>query len=282
MKIKSVKLVTFSPTGNSTKIAKAVAKGIGAPFEHIDITSPKIQTQTLEEFKDELTIIAAPVYVGRVPYEVARRIRKMKANNTPAILLVTYGNRAFEDSLFELSDIVSEVYFKPIAAGAFIGEHSWSVPETPLAQGRPSTEDLEKAKKFGEEIHEKISAAKNADDLSIVKIPGANPYTLRANRYDPGALMSPFTDESLCTKCGKCVDVCPVGAVQIDDVVSDLSPRVGVTTKIVNTEASVCVWCAACVRECPVNARVRRPRMLEVSARLSNMYSEYKEPETYL
>jgi flavodoxin len=104
-----VKLVTFSPTGNSKKISEAIAKGLQAPTEHIDITPQTARTQEHQEFHNELTIIASPVYVGRVPHEVARRLRRLKANNTPAVLIVTYGNRAYEDALIELSDIVSEV-----------------------------------------------------------------------------------------------------------------------------------------------------------------------------
>ena len=40
MKINTVKLVTFSPTGNSRKIAQAVVKALQSKIEHIDITSP--------------------------------------------------------------------------------------------------------------------------------------------------------------------------------------------------------------------------------------------------
>lgn len=277
-----VKIVTFSPTGNSTKIAKAVAKGIGTPFEHIDITQPAALAHQYQEFNDELVIIASPVYVGRVPYEVARRLRRMKANNTPAVLIVTYGNRAFEDSLYELSDIVSEVYFKPIAAGAFLGEHSWSVSEKPVAHGRPDTDDIAKAKAFGEDIQEKLEAAKSLDDLSTVKIPGGNPYTLRARRYDPGGLMSPYTDETVCTKCGKCVGVCPTGAIHIKNVVTDPSPRIGLNTQIIVTEDNDCIWCMACVKNCPSNARIRRPLIYEIAESLNNNYPERKEPQTFI
>jgi ferredoxin len=282
MNIEKVKLVTFSPTGNSKKIAESIAEAIKAPIEHIDITSPKALTQNFPEFKDELTIIASPVYVGRVPYEVSRRIHRLKADDTPAVLVVTYGNRAYEDALFELSDIVSEVYFKPIAAGAFLGEHSWSVPEKPVAHGRPDSEDITKAKAFGKQILKKLEAAKTIDDLSPVKIPGDNPYTLRARRYDPGALMSPYTDETVCTKCGNCVEVCPTGAIQIKNVVTDPSPRVGLNTRIVSTEDNACIWCTACVKNCPSNARIRRPKIIEIAESLNNNYPERKEPDTFL
>ena len=45
MDVKSVKLVYFSPTGTSKKIAEAVARGTGAPYEHVDLTRPESRTR---------------------------------------------------------------------------------------------------------------------------------------------------------------------------------------------------------------------------------------------
>lgn len=286
MRIKSVKLVTFSPTGNSTKIGKAVAKGIGSPVEHIDLTPASSKTQDYQEFKDELTIITSPVYIGRVPHETASRLRGLKANNTPAVLVVTYGNRAYEDSLTELSNIASEVGFNPIAAGAFIGEHSWSTLETPTAQGRPDKEDLGKAKEFGKKIKEKYEKAMSIDDLENVHTPSDTPYVLALRgglrRYVAAGLMHPSTDEELCTMCETCVSVCPTAAISINTIFSNPSPMASLNQRIVSTDGNDCIWCAACVKRCPVGARKSRPNMIAISGRLNARYNDRKEPETYL
>ncbi|MCH5138842.1 hypothetical protein JMF89_16870 [Clostridiaceae bacterium UIB06] len=52
----------------------------------------------------------------------------------------------------ELYSITKKSGFKVAAAGLFIGEHSFSTEETPIAKGRPNYEDLNKAKEFGENI----------------------------------------------------------------------------------------------------------------------------------
>ena len=197
MKIKSVKVVSFSTSGNSKKVAEAIAKAIQAPIEHVNLTSPTAKTQKFDEFQDELAIITSPVYIGRIPYEAAIRIRRLKANNTPAVLVVTYGTRAYEDALIELSDIASEVGFKPIAAGAFIGEHLWSTPDGQWGKGRPDVDDLAKAEAFGKQVHDKFEGVDNLEDLTPVKVPGVNPYTLSMGMWGPGRLPSPFTDEEL-------------------------------------------------------------------------------------
>ena len=286
MDIESVIVVSFSPTGNSKKVAESIAKAIQSPIEYVDLTPPSAKTQDFKELHDELAIIAAPVYAGRIPNEAAHRIRKLKANDTPAVLVVTYGNRAHEDALIELSDIVSEVGFKPIAAGAFIGEHSWSIPEMPTAHGRPDDDDLAKAEEFGKKIQEKYERADNIKDISPVRAHGKNPYTLHMRGqlrwYNFGELTSPSTDEKLCTKCGKCVEVCPTAAVTIKYVGSNPSPSLGLSILVVSTDEDTCIWCCACVKNCPTGARVMSPRMLRSQEGRWKKNPERKEPETYL
>jgi ferredoxin len=277
-----VKSVYFSPTGNSKKVADAIAKGLQASIENVDLTSPKARLQKFSEFHDELTIISSPVYIGRIPHEAAFRIRRLVAKNTPAILAVTYGNRAYEDALIELSDIVSEVGFKPIAGCAFLAEHSFSTPEKPVAGGRPDKEDLDEAESFGRRIKEKLDKIGDTKDIIPAKMPGKNPYTLRATLGIFEKPMSPYVDEEKCTKCGGCVDVCPVGAISIRDVVCNPSPRTLLTTRMVNVDPYTCVWCVACIRSCPTNAFVRRPQMIVTNERLNRNYPDRKKNETYL
>ena len=286
LEIKAIKLITFSPTGNSTKIAKSIAKGINAPTQQIDLTPPGAKTQSFEELDDQLAIITAPVYAGRIPNEAAFRIRKLKANNTPAVIAVTYGNRAYEDALIELGDIVQEVGFKPIAAGAFIGEHSWSIPEMPTAHGRPDAEDLEKAEEFGKKVLEKYEIAEDVNDIPFVTGFGEAPYTRHMRGqlkwYNFGELTSPSTDEEICTKCGTCAEVCPTGAVTIKYVGSNPSPSLGVSILVVATDEDACIWCCACVKNCTVGARIMSKRMLRSQEGRWKRGSPRKEPELFL
>lgn len=63
-------------------------------------------------------------------------------NNCTAIIVVVYGNWDYVDALIELRDIAVKMGFKPIAAAAFIGEHSFSTEDSPIAYGRPDISDL--------------------------------------------------------------------------------------------------------------------------------------------
>jgi hypothetical protein len=103
MDIRSVKTVFFSPTETTARIVNIVAQGIHPDIiSMIDLTLPESRSQNVNQISDQFTIIGTPVYAGRIPPEAANRLRRIKGNNTPAVVVVVYGNREYEDALLEL------------------------------------------------------------------------------------------------------------------------------------------------------------------------------------
>src|ERR1700690_2267706 len=110
MKIDSTKLIYFSPTQTTRKVVENIAQGIQiVPVEHVDLTLPPAGMRERVEMHDELAIIGSPVYAGRLPVDVISRFRHLKGNATPAVIVVVYGNRAYEDALLELRDLALEL-----------------------------------------------------------------------------------------------------------------------------------------------------------------------------
>ena len=102
MNIKNVKLIYFSATGTTQKILESIAKGIAVEnVEHINLTLPENTQKVIPPFTDELVIMGAPVYGGRLPVDTINRFKQLKASKTLAILVVLYGNREFEDALLD-------------------------------------------------------------------------------------------------------------------------------------------------------------------------------------
>jgi len=202
MEINSVRLVYFSPTGTSKRVAEAIAKGIQVSCEHVDLTPPTARTQEFERLSDELAVIAAPVYAGRIPSEAVYRLRRISANDTPAVLVAVYGNRLYEDALVELQDLAIELGFRPVAGGAFIGEHSYSTAEVPTAHGRPDADDVEKAIEFSRKIVEKMSGICGPRDIPPLELPGNRPY--REGMRDTSEPVEPITKEELYKKWKVC------------------------------------------------------------------------------
>jgi ferredoxin len=266
MEIKRLKLIYFSPTGTTKKVLEAIAKGIDVEnFEHINLTLPETTQYAISTLSDELAILGAPVYGGRLPVDAIKRFKQIKAGKTLAILIVLYGNREFEDALLEFRHLATELGFNPFVAGAFIGEHSFASKDIPIANGRPDSLDVQKAIGFGERIKNRINSLQSPGTQIDLEIPGRFPYEASGAK---SMAVSPVTKEDTCTICGTCASSCPTSAISI---------KGSVTTKI-----ELCIRCCACIKNCPTGARVMEDRMWKnIAVWLNENCTTRKEPQLF-
>ena len=156
--------------------------------------------------------------------------KTIKANGATGVGVAVYGNRAYDDGLIELRDIMTECQFKVAAMGAFVGEHTFS---RVLGSGRPDSHDFETAKEFAAKIATSLDAIQNnAPGLRFqeIEVPGTPyPYSgfYKATDRDKKSVdirkVLPKTDLTKCNRCGKCIKCgacikrCPQGAKYFDD-----------------------------------------------------------------
>ncbi len=221
----------FSPTGGTKKVTQIFVDAIEKEAKWYDLGK---KDTIPEEATSELTVVTAPVFGGRIPSVVREKIKKLKGTGKKAITIVVYGNRAYEDALLEMNDILTENGFTVIASGAFVAQHSMA-PE--VGAGRPDQEDAKDIRKFAKAILNK----KNTDG---VQVSGNRPYKPEMNM--------PFTPISLptCKKCGVCAKLCPTDAITITD-------------NRVTTDKEKCILCMACTCACPEHARILPPPVQE-------------------
>jgi ferredoxin/flavodoxin len=266
MKLELVTLVYFSPTGTTKQVLEGIAESIGVKEIHkIDLTMSDTMSKEFEEIKEGLVILGAPVYSGRIPAVAEERFRKIKGKNVPAVIVVVYGNREYEDALLELRNITIEQGLKPIAAGAYIGEHSYSTEDIPLAAGRPDARDIEIARDMGRKIAEKIKTTTRLDNLSELSVPGKMPYRERHEM----AKVLPVIDKTLCMMCLSCIGICPTASITINEGLE--------------TDLKTCILCCACVKVCPTYARtIDSPKLQQTREWLSKTCKDRKEPSIFL
>lgn len=266
MKINRLKLVCFSPTGTTKAVIQGIARGINhTHYEIIDITSPLSRQTTLNTLVNDLLIVGVPVYMGRVPAIIGEWLSGINASNTPTVCVVVYGNRVFDDALLELSDILLKQGCLPFAGAAFIGEHSFSSHQTPIAQSRPDSMDLAHAEQFGKRIAEKLQIVSPSELITSVDFPGNYPYGGATQLWS----IDFIGVNSECNQCGICAEVCPVNAVDSAD------------SRIIDKEK--CITCCACIKKCPIGAKsIKDSPVKEAATRLNRLYGERKEPVVFI
>lgn len=265
MQIDHVSLIYFSPTSTTSTILHEIAKGVSLNIKKdIDMTPEENRREKTFSFKNELVIIGSPVYSGRIPADVSTYLKKISGSGSPAVIVILYGNREFEDALLELRDIAVRQGLAPVAAAAFIGEHSFSSDEFVISKDRPDEIDLKKAFHFGRQIAGILEQEKSFQTMTELKVPGNFPY--KDARSSKGVPFLKTTED--CNGCGICLSVCPKNCIDESDHYA--------------TDDSRCIRCCACVKVCPENARVMKDGPIKDIARwLSENCRERKEPQLF-
>lgn len=253
MIIKKVYNMYFSPTGGTERAVDLVSSA-WAESEDIDLSVFGADYSRYHFSPDELCIIGVPSYGGRVPAPALEHLARMKGDNTPAVLVAAYGNRAYDDTFLELKDTAEAAGFICIAAVAAVAEHSIA---RRYGAGRPDQTDEKVLKGFAEQIKERLRESEHPQSIAV---PGNRPY-----RQFGGVPMKPKASAK-CVGCGACARRCPAGAIPVQN------PRL--------TDKERCISCMRCIQVCPVGARKCNPILTAVAAnKLKKVCTERKENE---
>ncbi len=233
MKKEVTKLTTiyFSATATTRKCVDEVAEGFGKELSNAINLADNFEVEMPNFTENDVVIIASPVYGGRLPMQVSNALQRLNGNNAHAIAMVVYGNRDYDDSLLELTDILKAKSFRIVGQGAFIGQHS-IFPK--VGTSRPDNSDILQLQEFGKECRKAIES--DTESYSLESPKGKRPYKKIA-----GVPVHPNADESDCKQCGVCVSKCPVGAIPQD--------------RPFTTDNDVCISCGRCIYVCSNNAR---------------------------
>lgn len=268
MKIQSVHSIAYSATGTTEcairTLTDALSEFLRLPVEHYGFTSPQ-ERESVQIFSAEtLTVVGSPTYAGKLPNKILPDFQsKLIGNGTLAVPVVLFGNRSFDNALAELCAVLKGNGFHIVAAAALVGRHAFS---DRLGTGRPNADDLRQIRVFASGIAGKIRAA--ADIPASVQVPGdpdAPYYVPKGLDGQPVNFLKakPKTHSNICTQCGLCAQICPMGAIDAADAAHT---------------PGICIKCQRCVRTCPVQAKFfDDPDFLSHVAMLEQTYSEPKE-----
>ncbi len=248
--------IYFSAIDTTRRCVASFCQGFGSTpdasinlADNFEVTYPDISG-------DDVVVVASPVYGGRLPTPVSEALARLRSNNAVAIAIAVYGNRDYDDALLELTDILHNNNFRIAGVGAFIAQHS-IFPN--VAQSRPDDADKQALADFGKDCLAIISNGFNANRVPFIK--GKRPYKKSA-----GTPLWPKAKEADCVKCGKCVDNCPMGAINAD--------------KPFITDTAKCISCGRCISVCSTGARHHSGVAYSLMGVIFRaLFSKRKEPE---
>lgn len=268
-----LKLLYFSPTGTCKTVGTELVKALEEKLETVfletiyDFSMPTVRQRDLDFSKHDLLLVVLPVYAGRVPNILVKNLKRLNGNQAWAIPIVVYGNRNYDDALIELKDILEACNFQLLAGAAFIGQHAFSKT---LAMDRPDAEDLKVIHDFSDQIIQKI---KSNEPLKTFHVKGQRPYRKyyqprdRQGRLIDFRKIKPKTS-SQCIDCKICVQTCPMGSIDMQDVAM---------------VSGICIKCCACIKNCPLEAKYFDDEgFIYHKEELEEQYKVRKEPEIFL
>lgn len=247
MELKKIWAVYFSGTGTTRRTVERIASGLAEklalPVEKVDFSRPQVRQQELRFDAADLVVFGTPVYAGRVPNVLLPFLQeKIVGGGALAVPVVLFGNRAYDDALMELRNILAADGLHPVAAAAFVGEHSFS---RTLGQGRPNENDEALMDEFAAKTADLVRRLPAAPEKPVA-VGGQEPlrpyYTPRdrAGNHINILKVKPKTDITRCGGCGLCAEICPMGSIDPTDV---------------SAVRGICIKCCACVKGCPTGAK---------------------------
>ena len=208
MDIKKVTGVYFSPAGSTKTVVETTVDELARLFKaecrYISLNTPSDRAQEYQFAPDELVVFGCPVYAGRLPNKISPDFaRCLHGEGTPAVALVTYGGRAYDNALAEMCELLTKNNFKPAAGGAFLCRHVFS---DKLAAGRPDAADLSELRMLAQGAALKL---RSEGEIKPPKVPGdATTRRSRPTKRPQSSSRPSRARRQCCAKSAVCAPSC--------------------------------------------------------------------------
>jgi len=248
-----VRAAVFSPTGGTMNATYLLASMLSNNPEMIEQTPLSSRDDVITFNKDELAILSAPSYVGRIPF-APNLFTNLKGNDTPCVLVAAFGNRDCENNFAQMNKIATENGFVVIGAIALVTPHIFGAR---AGHSRPDVEDHPTIREFAEIIRDKVKTGA----FTTITVEGDE--SLPEEKPSMKSRPEKTFDSQLCIMCGACTQNCPEGAIDA-------------ATLVINED--LCIQCQRCSHVCPTGARTY---ILDWN-KSDSSYAVTRKPVTYI
>jgi ferredoxin/menaquinone-dependent protoporphyrinogen IX oxidase len=244
---KKALVIWYSQAGHTERNGRLIGKTLeklGLKVDALDIRA--CDESALNKY--DLIIVGTPVYYLDVPQNVREWLRDVPSlAGTPVAAYTTFGGPG--DNQYNTAWYILELLAKKgcVPAGiATFGNMSTFAPTWSLGndkrilkyKDRPNERIYQQVREFAKQV---LAAVRSGTTPVIRK-------EFHAGEFLKGPIQVKFTklmitrhavDRDRCTKCGICVEKCPVGAIH---------------TSTYRVDKSACIACMGCVNNCPAQA----------------------------
>jgi ferredoxin len=271
----------LSPAGTTRRVARRIEETIlelGVEVNTLDLGI----SRRYKAFRDMVASMEAEdcLFVGSAVYrdvvvpplmEFIEALPEVRQG--AAVPFATWGAVTSGIALWLMGRALQKKGFALAGAAAVVAEHCmmWR-SETPSGAGRPHADDLQTVEAMTREIFDRLRAGTlGAIDLAALDYQPANHAREMKEKIEKPWMIVPKTvDEGACTRCGICVEQCPVGAVALDPY---------------PVFAGTCFDCFNCVRLCPeeaIDTPLSTAWIEDHIAKLKEKYREAAETRIFL
>ncbi|MDI6738949.1 MAG: EFR1 family ferrodoxin [Candidatus Edwardsbacteria bacterium] len=245
-------IFSFSQTGNTEKVARAIREWMAHEVGHCDLLRLEDSDPAIAE-RHDLVGVGAPAFYFREPANVRDFLVGMpdfRAKPKPFFFFVTHGGtpgavfsrihglaKARGLALLDFYQCLGYDSYPPFAG---------RIP--PSGFSHPNDEDLDRARSFASGVLSKANGFLLNGTFVSPRIPGSAPSKVISSLFDRRGLRFMMRHGLLprkrvlaerCTQCGLCVENCPEGIIRL--------------TPFPVIDESHCIACYQCQRICPEN-----------------------------
>jgi flavodoxin/ferredoxin len=242
----NTKIVYFSQTGNTKKVAEAIARGIKLSGKEVHLE--RLQDASAEWLRDaDLIGIGTPVFYYKQPFNVTDFLTGLDGlEGKYAFFFITEGGHQ-ANTLLRMTKILKKKGITSIDTFSCFGYDTFPVYIGKNRQlGHPDARELRSAGEFGASLFVKLELIKRGRTDLVPKIKKQRGKYHRLSLFLQKPVLDALfpkkdIDEDRCTRCEKCVKECPVHAITMGNY-----PMFG----------HECIYCYYCQRICPEQAIV--------------------------
>ena len=227
MALRSV-IFYFSQSGNTKKYAEKIAEGLSSGEHTCELVRFKKLDNDLELVKSfdfpkyDLIGFGTPVYYFKPPFHILDILKALPSLEGKKGFIFTTSGGNPGATIHKMKQVTDKKGLKIIDGNdeEFIGldkhqlyrDFDYTLPST---IGHPNEEDLEKGRKFGVQLIEKVldPDTPERDDFRTKDSVFAQLTSFKEiNKHFPKFNLN----EDKCSQCGECAETCPVDAIVLD------------------------------------------------------------------